>query len=105
MDDRNAALATSLIVEPRAPVLLISLPLALHVPHAHSGYLSRIDPDDLLRHPFQNYVLQFHHPLHLVSGYLLTWFQLPASPASFLNRTTRMLTTAVPMFVDVSHRM
>jgi len=63
-------------------MLDIHLPLALHIAHAHPRDLRCCYPAQLLRHRFQNHVLQFHHPLRFPDRHQLAWFH----PASFPSR-------------------
>jgi len=75
-DSMNAALTPALIEQPVVAVVLVGLSLALHVAHAHPGDLGCLNPRQLLRHRFQNYVLKFHHPLRFSGGHHLARFHL-----------------------------
>jgi hypothetical protein len=68
----DTALASTLVEQSRVSVRLVFGPLPLHIPHAHAGDLSRFNPGDLFGHCLENYVLQFHHPLHLRGRQALT---------------------------------
>jgi len=52
-----AALAAPLIKQPVVAVVLVGLPFALHIAHAHARDLGRLDPGQLLGQGFQNHVL------------------------------------------------
>ena len=68
-------------------------PPPAHGPIRHPQDFRCCPPGDLLRHRFQQHVLNFHHPLHLDGGVLLGFVHYPASPATAQAERSRVNST------------